>query len=97
MAKTYKKIEDAFKELRTLGFFAESNHMCCQSCGWSVVPEGTNNTVFYHSQDADDLKDTGSCHLAWEGDGEKIVEVLKKHQIEVEWNGEKTQRILIKI
>lgn len=31
-------LNQAFKELRKLGYFARQNFWCCQSCAWAAVP-----------------------------------------------------------
>ena len=96
--KLKDKLTEAFKDLRKKGYFARQNFLCCQSCGWASVPEGkSDKVVFYHSQDKSDLEKTGSCHLAWDGDGNEIVEVMKQHGIKTEWDGTKGQRIKITI
>lgn len=92
------KITKAFRELRKLGYFARQNFWCCQSCAWAAIPKSrAGRTVFYHQQDAQHLRSRGECHLAWAGDGTAIVEVLKRHDLQVEWEGSKDERILIKL
>ena len=91
-----RKLNLAFAELKTLGYTAEQNFQCCQNCAWSALSdEEAEKAVFYHGQDNDDLKETGSCYLAWSGDGKEIVSVLEKHGIEVDWSGENGKRIKI--
>ena len=89
------KITAAFKSLRKAGFFAKQNHTCCQSCGCEALPEGTKNYVFYHRQDANDLKKTGKCFLSWGGDGEKIKAAALEVGLKVEWDGSPETRILV--
>ncbi len=90
------RITEAFKDLRKLGYFARQNFECCQTCGWSRVPENKQNrAVFYHNQDNNSLRTEGKCHLAWEGDGNEIVGVLNKHGIRTEWDGTDNKRILM--
>ena len=91
-----KSLTPAFAALRKAGFFARQNFWCCQSCGCAAVPEDRSEAyVFYHNQDKQDLVATGSCYLAFAGDGEKIVEVLNAHGIKTEWDGTKAARIKI--
>ena len=97
METNKKALKKAFTELRKKGYFARQNHTCCQTCGWSEVPDGIEKVVFYHNQDKEDLDKTGSCHLAWSGNGEEIVEVLKSNGIVVEWGGSEKNRIKINI
>ena len=48
---------------------------CCSTCAWAEVPGGrAAKVVFYHRQDAADLRREGGCYLAWSGDGEFICE-----------------------
>ena len=90
-------LTQAFKELRQRGYFARQNFTCCQSCGWAAVPEDkAEQAVFYHRQDADDLRESGETYLAWSGDPKLICEVLNAHGIETEHDGDKDTRILIR-
>lgn len=61
-----------------------------------VPDEKSDKAVFFHSQDAMDLKKTGNVYLAWSGDGNEIVEIIKKHGMEVEWDGTVEKRIFVK-
>ena len=74
-------LNQAFRELRKLGYFARQNFMCCQNCAWAAVPLDVTKVVFYHKQDADQLNDTGECFLAWSGDRDEIAEVLGRNGI----------------
>ena len=51
--------------------------------------------VFYHAQDNDDLKRSGSCYLAWAGDGKEICRILQEAGITTKWNGLRSTRIFI--
>ena len=97
MAKRQKtNLTLAFEELRKLGYFARQNFWCCQSCAWYAIPEDkSEKAVFFHGQDAADLKENGSCYLSWDGNGEEIVSVFNKHGIKTEWDGDKAKRIKI--
>lgn len=89
------ELTKAFKELRKEGFFARQNFTCCQSCGWAEVPEKqSEKAVFYHSQDNDDIE-KGFVYLAWSGDGQLILSILKKYFKDIEWDGTANQRIKI--
>jgi hypothetical protein len=75
----------AFRELRKHGYFARQNHLCCATCGWNAVPDNfTDRAVFYHNQDAHDLKDIGWCYLSWAGNSEEILLILQKHGLQPE-------------
>jgi hypothetical protein len=92
------KLTKAFKALRKKGYFARQNFWCCSTCAWSAMTdEQIKKAVFYHRQDADDLREIGSCYLAWSGNGHEIVEVLKENGIEVDWNGSNVTRITITV
>lgn len=89
-----KDLTQAFKELRKLGYFARQNFMCCQSCAWSQVPEEKEDkVVFYHRQDTPDVN-YGSVYLAWNGNGNEIVEIMSKY-FKVEWDGSESTRIRV--
>jgi hypothetical protein len=87
-------IKVAFKKLRKQGYFCRSNFWCCQSCGWSAVPENkSSKVVFYHKQDTDSLKERGSLFLAWEGRGSEIVNALNDSGLKAKWDGKEDTRI----
>lgn len=97
MPKKQKKgLTPAFEELRSLGYFAMQNFCCCQTCGWNAITdEQAKKAVFYHGQDAEDLRKKGECYVSWDGNGEEIISVFNKHGIQTEWNGNKETRIKI--
>ena len=89
-------ISNGFKELRKLGYFCRQNYWCCQTCGWSDIPEDkSEKVVFFHNQDNDDKKRGNPFYLCWSGDGNLICEVLKKHGVETDWNGNDSTRIRV--
>lgn len=90
-------IRKAFEELRSLGYFAKENHTCCQTCGFSEVPDEFEKIVFYHNQDLDGLKEDGGCHLSWAGDGKQIVDVLERNGLKVTWDGSESKRIYMEL
>lgn len=91
-----QSITTAFKELRTLGYFARQNFTCCQSCGWASVPDGKEDkVVFFHNQDNDNKKNGEPFYLAWSGDGNQICSVLQSHGVETEWDGSESTRIKV--
>ena len=90
-------LSEAFVQLRRDGYFARQNFMCCQSCGWAAIPETRHDkAVFYHAQDYRNYKYGSDVYLSWDGDGEFIVNTLKNFGLEVEWDGDKYTRILVK-
>lgn len=54
------------------------------------------NAVFYHAQDAYDLRKGRDLYLCWSGNGHQIVRTLEHHGLEVEWNGSEGNRIVVK-
>lgn len=96
MTKSQKQnLAAAFKELRTLGYFAEQDHTCCNTCGWAEVPLNKKKVVFYHLQSGDDLKENSSCGLNWEGNATEIMSVFNKHGVETSWDGDENHKIQI--
>jgi DNA-binding NarL/FixJ family response regulator len=94
--KIARRIDDAFAALRDEGFFAKANHTCCQSCGLSEIPADKEMAyVFYHMQDAENLKDAGVCYLAWGGCGQTICTALRDQHLEVDWDGSEHTRIKV--
>jgi len=98
-------LNKAFRELRKLGYVAEQDLGSTQSSGWSYAEDIAKKkgygddykAVFYHGQDADDLKESQTCYLSWSGDGHEIVKVLEANEITVEWDGSDKTRIKITI
>lgn len=91
-----KKLTVAFRNLRKAGYFARQNFWCCQSCACAAIPtQHEEKYIFYHRQDNDYLKEKGECYLAWGGDGEEIVQILRDAGVYVEWDGNSNTRILV--
>lgn len=89
-------LNKAFRALRKKGYFAKQNFWCCQSCAWSAMSdEEGKKAVFYHQQDNDNLKENGTCHLAWAGNGKEIVEILNANGVKTEWEESSNKRIKI--
>jgi hypothetical protein len=110
-----KKLNKAFSALRKIGFFAKQNYLCCASCGWynagnaiKANPGKYSAVVFYHSQDAEGLKDDEpSLYLAHGAAvdvkdtteehrqmiGKTVVKVMKEAGLAVEWEGCGNKRI----
>lgn len=90
------QLTQAFKDLRKLGYFARQNFQCCQSCGWSAVPDDkAERAVFYHGQDKQRIDKDREVYLAWAGNGEEIVNVIKATGLNVEWEGTSGRRIRV--
>ena len=100
-------INHAFEFFADYGFERGQNNLafsqasCCQSCGWAEVAtnelecgEAFDNVVFYHDQDAVDLP-SGEVFIAWSGHGNSIKSYFEKCELNVEWNGDDSQRMKI--
>lgn len=97
-----KVFNKMFRDFRKAGFVARQNYWCCQSCGWAGIESDYNitdddsNVVFYHQQDYEAFKDgnlESILYLAWQGDGNKLKEIIESHGFNVTWNGMKHGRI----
>jgi len=96
MKTQYERLNKAFKELRKNGYFARQNFLCCQSCGWSAIPEGKDDkAVFYHNQETENKKQGEPIYLCWDGDGNEIVRIFSNNGILSKWDGSKDKRIII--
>jgi hypothetical protein len=96
MSEGKRKINQAFRALRSKGYFARQNFWCCNTCGWHAVPDDkADKAVFYHEQAAANLKEDGECWLSWSGDGNEIVKVFQDAGVTANWNGESNQKIQI--
>ena len=102
-AKTnLQKVHAAMRYLEKKGWFApQKSHCCCMNCGFHDTPDDTEGVIFYHVESEDnsiclhcnDLK--SNLYLNWDGDGEYIVKVFKKHGLKVEWDGSEGTTICI--
>jgi hypothetical protein len=105
-------IDRAFTKLNSQGITARANFACCQTCACAEiddeVKEGDTGYCFYHMQDADNLRESGQCYLAfgaldeeagkkdYVAVGHKVVAALKEQpELKVEWNGSSDTRILV--
>lgn len=92
---TKEKITAAFRNLRKDKYFARQKWMCCQTCGCAALPEGCENYVFYHAQDADQLAEKDQTYLAWGGDGALIKQRCEEAGLHVVWDGSDETRLLV--
>jgi len=91
-----KQIEEAFAELRSLGFEAQGEFKCCPGCAvLHFQCEGVENHVSYQEEDAVTLRNTSQVFLTWEGDSATIIDVLSKHGLRPVWDGDPEHRILV--
>ena len=85
-----------FRELRKHGYWSKQNHTCCQTCGWSEVPEGKEDkVVFYHQQDNEDKVRHRPFYLCWSGDGHEITRILNECGVQTDWDGSENRRIRV--
>ena len=97
-----EKITGVFLALRKKGWFARKKWKCCQSCGCAAIDKSYKDKfVFYHSQDADSIKEDGNIKgglYLTHGEGgnaKEIVKSLKDNGLRVKWNGDMNTRILV--
>ena len=72
---TRELVIDAFKELRSKGFMARANYLCCQSCAGYALAEDAkkriangktvNGVYFWHRQDEEDYEEFGHLFIAY--------------------------------
>lgn len=89
-------LNKGFTALRKAGYVARQNFMCCQGCAWAALEEDPPKVVFYHKQDTANLRRSSNVYLAWRGDGDEIVRVLRSCNLDVEWDGSEETRIFVK-
>lgn len=91
------RIHKAYKILEEKGYFCGYAWTCCNSCGWSEIPEDANmdKVVFFHRQNETDLKATGWTYLAWTGDAGEIMGAFGSVGILTLWDGDSTKKIQI--
>lgn len=99
------RLSIAFIALRKSGMLARQNFQCCQGCAWAAIselPAGKNGVVFYHRQDTDRLKRTGSCCLSFGGFdddernltvGRRVAEAMRAVGLRVDWEETAALRI----
>jgi hypothetical protein len=56
-----------------------------------------DHAVFYHTQDADTLDETGKTYLAWRSDGHAICWTLNRYGVGTEWDGSGDTHILMTV
>jgi hypothetical protein len=91
------KLSKAFWQLRCEGYFAEEDWTLCVPCRWAAInafASDHHHVVFYHTQYADPLHDTGSTHLARRGDVAEIFRTLNRCGNKIERDGGDDERIL---
>ncbi len=102
-----QNLTKVFTKLRQMGMFARQNWKCCSGCGTAALPTGTTSYCFYHTQDAETLRERGSTYLTFgiqDGKdkdikqlGHLIVGELMDAGLTVEWKGNIITRIKVTI
>jgi hypothetical protein len=106
----------AFADLRKQGFMARQNCMCCSGCACSKIwtdiqkkPGKYIGAVYYHSQDAARLKESGEVCIgfgpvdtdaeewAWLLAGHAAQSTFKRYGLAVEWDGTVKQKLTVKL
>ena len=100
MWSTRDKVDMAFEKLNEMGYFAEQDFWCCQTCAWNDIDdEDLEKVVFYHNQDNDSWGGTDELvrglYLSWSGDADEIIGVLNDCGLRTRWSGEVNSRIKI--
>ncbi len=111
----------AFKLMRQHGLIARQNFSCCGGCaGYEIATQvaemsieeraKVKGTVFYHRQDAANLRDEGECYLAYgqlelkeHGPiglptvevGQLVAQCLTDAEVPFEWDGNPDTRIFV--
>ena len=103
--ETRTKIQKAFRLLRSQGFAARGNYMCCGGCARAALDlEGKKGGVFWHKQDDEGFRKDGELYIGFftqDGNGsdkvaEAVIAALKAENVWVEWKGDTGTRILVK-
>jgi hypothetical protein len=89
-------LDKLFDRLCAAGYDARQNFMCCTNCACAAFPEGTKKAVYYTEQDAEYMP-LGRVFLGWVGDGHEIVRIASEVGFEVEWNGQASQKIFVRM
>jgi len=114
-------LNKAFADLRKQGIMAKQNYLCCMGCASSSLGEEIRQAhashpnkylggAYYHSQDAEDLRERGFCHIGYGAApdsaneelfaltvGQAVKLTMERHGLKVDWDGDVTQRIRVSI
>ena len=90
-------LDDCFKELRIVGWVAEKDWACCNTCGHKEIEEYFGKEkpyVFYHQQGAELLNKTGQVYLNHGAYGpqrikkaRQLFKTLEDYNLKPEWDG----------
>lgn len=102
------RILASFSNLKRAGFFCGFNSITLSSA-LAEVPDGCAYAIL-HSQDIGDLESNGTCHIAFGSTtedggpvpyrqrvlvGEALVEALEDQGLNVQWDGDPSQRVRV--
>lgn len=94
------KITSCFDELGNLGINCERDWTCCTTCGHTEMKElcdDGEDYVFYHLQDAEDLRQGGNVvylkHNISDSIRQDVIEIVKRYGSD--WDGNDKQSIKI--
>jgi hypothetical protein len=105
------RLAAAFAELNDTDIVARENFACCQTCGLAEIGGEVSDAAaargyaFYHQQDAESAVESGSLHIAYglfgkpptPEIGNEVAEVLRRHGLDVYWDGSVTRRIMVRM
>lgn len=105
------RLAAAFAELNDADIVARENFACCHKCGLAEIggevrdPAAVRGYAFYHQQDAENAVELGSFHIAYgvfgrpptAAIGIEVAEVLRRHGLDVYWDGSISQRIMVRL
>lgn len=107
-----QKMKEAFKEIRKeFDIYIRQGFSCCGSCGSYELHElcektGKKGYMFYSRQSKNSLYESGSVYFNFGSVnnnknttqlGKNICRILRKHNVNFEWDGSKDTAILIKV
>ncbi|MEU2235281.1 DUF6891 domain-containing protein [Streptomyces vietnamensis] len=102
-----ERITAAFAELDAAGIVAREHFTCCRSCGTAEIgaEDGARGFVYFHTQCTEGAANGGPLHLLYGGFddsaettaavGEEVAAALRGQGLEVQWDGDPGQAILV--
>jgi hypothetical protein len=97
------RLTAAFRDLDVAGITAREHFSCCQRCGVDEINEQgvDRGYVFYHFQDVRSAAaECGGVCLSYTPEqkiGEEIAATLRRHGLEVDWDGSTETRIEVRM
>ena len=96
-----KRLNAVFSTLRKEGFVAKESFWCCKYCAWEHLKDFPNNTniVFYSKSEGgnsiSNKEIKNILNLNWQGDANRIIEVLNDNGFNVIWDNDNNSCIQI--